>query len=722
MIHSFTTYFTRNIFFLFLLVTFHEVALGQQCPDAPLSDDRGIFSINNIDTDPVSSDGDSKPTAVNNIPLKVCPQQPLTLKDLVNGGQSRSFEITQNATVLSTSSAIPVPNTTNSISTTAPATPGIYFIKSFGSNNGTGYYACQVIQVVDLEKPKYTVKMCDVAGTSQKEVTIVLLDDPSNKLIDSYTYSVTPLGSVPRGTTRSGIASYPYSIPLTINSGFLSYDLEISGTNKVGGCVKSDSRTLTTVSTPLPPLLGEITLGSTTNASEVTLNTFATVDIEHKIWMRDPAVQSTYNTSGTPALTYTPTATAFAIKNLTVPDPTKQYCFKVNAFDICNAKTVESTNEICTTPLTGNTKQGGNTIVWSVAQSSLPGNTFRSYDVFKVDASGTESLLRNITTIGNNLYDDTDVICGEEYTYKVVTNYQSKSTSNLLKIKNTSIPPTPLGKVGSTVIGGQSIRVTSLEKEGGDLPTFTAFNYYRANSINGNYTKVHSDASAFWDDTSVNPSAQQYCFYMTWTGGCGESQPSSKICPIFAQMQGSSMIWSPESSFTDPITEYKIYRINPITGLPINTSGSGLPYTSTKNSLNLSTLNIPEAEGQTIYLAIEGYPSSYPPTTLSNYVEYQRPSLALSAQAFTPNGDGLNDTFYIQGRFIKATKMSIFDRWGNLISFIENANYQNNPQLGWDGTSSNGNKVPAGSYAFQVQVEDLSGNIITKEGSIVVVY
>ena len=720
MINSFTTYFTRNIFFLFLLVTFHEVALGQ-CPNAPLSDDRGVFSINNIDTDPVNSDGDNNPIAVNNIPLKVCPQQTLTLKDLVSGGQSRSFEITQNATVLSTSNAIAVPSTTNSITTTAPATPGIYFIKSFGSNNGTGYYACQVIQVVDLEKPKYTVKMCDVAGTSQKEVTIVLLDEPSNKLIDSYTYSVTPLGSVPRGTTRSGINSYPYSIPLTISSGFQSYDLEISGTNKVGGCVKSDSRTLTTVSTPLPPLLGAITLGGAANASEVTLNTFATADIEHKIWMRDPAVQSTYNTSGTPALTYTPTATAFAIKNLTVPDPTKQYCFKVNAFDICNAKTVESTNEICTTPLRGDTKQGGNTIIWSVAQGNLLGNNFRSYDVFKVDASGTESLVRNITSIGSNLYDDTDVICGEEYTYKVVTNYQSKSTSNLLKIKNTSVPPTPLGKLGSTVIGGQSIRVTSLEKEGNDLPTFTAFNYYRANSINGNYTKVHSGTSAFWDDTSVNPSAQQYCFYMTWTGGCGESQPSSKICPIFAQMQGSSLIWSPESSFTDPIIEYKVFRVNPSTGLPINTSGSGLPYTSTKYSLNLTNLNIPEAEGQTIYLAIEGSTGNLP-TTLSNYIEYQRPSLALSAQAFTPNGDGLNDTFYIQGRFIKATKMSIFDRWGNLISFIENTNYQSNPQLGWDGTSSNGNKVPAGSYVFQIQVEDLSGNIITKEGSIVVVY
>lgn len=717
MIHLFTTYFTRNIFFLFLLVTFHEVALGQ-CPNAPLSDDRGVFSINNIDSNPVNSDGDNNPTAVNNIPLKVCPQQSLTLKDLVNGGQSRSFEITQNTSVLSTPSAIPVPSTTNSISTTAPVTPGIYFIKSFGSNNGAGYYACQVIQVVDLEKPKYTVKMCDVAGTSQKEVTIVLLDDPSNKLIDAYSYSVTPLGSVPRGTNISDITNYPYSIPLTVNSGFTSYELVISGTNKVGRCEKSDSRTLTTVSTPRTPVLYDISIDN-----GISLNVAATAGIEHKIWMRDPTTESTYNTTGTPAYTYTPNASLVGeIQKFSVPDLTKQYCFKVNAFDICNSTTVESTNETCTTPISGNTRQGGNTISWKVAQSNLLGNNFRSYDVYKVDASGNESLLRNITSIGNNLYDDSDVICGEEYTYKVITNYQYKSTSNLLKLTNTSIPPTPLGKVASTVIGRQLIRVTSLEKKGSDLPTFTAFNYYRANSIDGNYTKVHSGTSAFWDDNSVNPSAQQYCFYMTWTGGCGESQPSSKICPIFAQMQGSSMIWSPESSFTDPITEYRIYRIDPNTRLPINTSGSGLPYTSTRNSLNLSTLNIPEAEGQTIYLAIEGYPTSYPPTTLSNYVEYQRPSLALSAQAFTPNGDGLNDTFYIQGRFIKATKMSIFDRWGNLVAFVENSNYPSNPQLGWDGTNTSGTKVPAGSYAFQVQVEDLSGNIITKEGSIVVVY
>ena len=126
MIHSFTTYFTRNIFFLFLLVAFHEVALGQ-CPDAP-SGDVGKFSINN-DPTIIESDGNGALNA-NNIPSNFCRGQQITLEDLVIGGDSRSFEITQNATVLSTSNAIPVPSNTNSITTTLPTTPGIYFIKS----------------------------------------------------------------------------------------------------------------------------------------------------------------------------------------------------------------------------------------------------------------------------------------------------------------------------------------------------------------------------------------------------------------------------------------------------------------------------------------------------------------------------------------------------------------------------------------------------------------
>jgi gliding motility-associated-like protein len=61
---------------------------------------------------------------------------------------------------------------------------------------------------------------------------------------------------------------------------------------------------------------------------------------------------------------------------------------------------------------------------------------------------------------------------------------------------------------------------------------------------------------------------------------------------------------------------------------------------------------------------------------------------------FSPNGDGVNDFFTVQGieRFPN-NKMMVFNRWGNEIFAVEN--YNND----WDGTWS-GQKVPDGTYFY----------------------
>jgi gliding motility-associated-like protein len=60
--------------------------------------------------------------------------------------------------------------------------------------------------------------------------------------------------------------------------------------------------------------------------------------------------------------------------------------------------------------------------------------------------------------------------------------------------------------------------------------------------------------------------------------------------------------------------------------------------------------------------------------------------------AFTPDGDGINETFSGQGIFIKDYEMTIFDRWGNLIFFSDDINKP------WDG------KINGGSETAQVDV------------------
>lgn len=65
--------------------------------------------------------------------------------------------------------------------------------------------------------------------------------------------------------------------------------------------------------------------------------------------------------------------------------------------------------------------------------------------------------------------------------------------------------------------------------------------------------------------------------------------------------------------------------------------------------------------------------------------------------AFTPNGDEINDVFLPRGNNISpdAYRMSIFDRWGILV--FESAE----PDLGWDGRIS-GSDAPIGVYTYQI--------------------
>jgi gliding motility-associated-like protein len=69
--------------------------------------------------------------------------------------------------------------------------------------------------------------------------------------------------------------------------------------------------------------------------------------------------------------------------------------------------------------------------------------------------------------------------------------------------------------------------------------------------------------------------------------------------------------------------------------------------------------------------------------------------------AFTPNGDGLNDLFRIPASTTQKIKsFSVFDRWGELVFRTSDSG------AGWDGTF-NGQKQPTGTYIWQIQYLDL---------------
>lgn len=85
--------------------------------------------------------------------------------------------------------------------------------------------------------------------------------------------------------------------------------------------------------------------------------------------------------------------------------------------------------------------------------------------------------------------------------------------------------------------------------------------------------------------------------------------------------------------------------------------------------------------------------------------------------AFSPNGDQINDVFYLQSRQEYTIRsMRIFDRWGSLV-YRSLESHTNQTTAGWDGRSR-GQLLRAGVYIWTAEIISLSGKTVQLSGEV----
>ena len=87
------------------------------------------------------------------------------------------------------------------------------------------------------------------------------------------------------------------------------------------------------------------------------------------------------------------------------------------------------------------------------------------------------------------------------------------------------------------------------------------------------------------------------------------------------------------------------------------------------------------------------------------------PMYVYAPNAFSPNGDGLNDVFIFKGIGIKAFKVLIYNRWGELLFQTDEINNV------WDGTYK-GKKLQTGVYLYKVKAISYQDVAIEKAGKL----
>jgi gliding motility-associated-like protein len=95
-----------------------------------------------------------------------------------------------------------------------------------------------------------------------------------------------------------------------------------------------------------------------------------------------------------------------------------------------------------------------------------------------------------------------------------------------------------------------------------------------------------------------------------------------------------------------------------------------------------------------------------------------KPSELVVYNAVSPNGDGMNDVFFIEniGDLTAAgdNKVVIYNRWGDVV--FEANNYDNAITV-FKGLNRNGNELPTGTYYYRIEIagsESMTGYISLK--------
>ena len=399
------------------------------------------------------------------------------------------------------------------------------------------------------------------------------------------------------------------------------------------------------------------------------------------------------------------------VGTFTVQTDAKQVqCFQLVTQDACNSTASLKSDEVCSLVLDVKADNKQNNLKWQAYAGTLSGTSqLRYYRITRNNAP----LGGTITNASTTSYSDAAAIeCGTQYCYSIEATIsgagQTVVTSAPVCVNGTNGDvPGDISTVLVSIEDGHPRLITTPPTEIGPTDSYTMI-VSRASGPSGSFQPVATlDRKSTYTDESANPSSGSYCYQVTYQNGCGlQSKPSTPVCTVFLEAKSNTGIdWNTDSPFTpEAVASYTLEVIDSLNGtkkeIPL---ASNTHYEPDPDDPNL------QSQKYRVIAVSDGGTISY-----SNYYTFRREARILIPDAFTPNGDGMNEEFLPKGIYVDKFTMNIYTRWGEVVYSTTDKSQ------GWDG-KINGQPAGVGQYMYRIELIDLTGLKTVRTGALLLI-
>ncbi len=582
----------------------------------------------------------------------------------------------------------------DTVTTHTYTSPGIFRVAQLAqfNNNGNtfGDSATMIVEVLPTPLPNFIIQPCsgrevslqvDTTGNSYDQYIIVWDDpndfsDPADLVADTLPRQMPNIRHV-------------YS-----SIGDSQRQITVRGNYNPGGCGAELSQTITLTPTLVPPeirSLRNLNLDDQTGSLELSFT--SDVNFNYEVLLNG-ASQGLF--PGNDAIIQ---AQFQNINTLSGP-----VCVEIVTQDVCgNRDTTEAV--FCSLNLNVNAEDGQNRLAWTPYPRTdiLSGNPLETFQ-YIVYRDGLPFFTSD--QIGLSTFVDNTVDCNVVYCYQVEAIFQTPSIqfstisneSCVTGFRTENLPA--LDILNSTVQTDRTIRLFW------EVPIRPSISDY---TVDRGDTVFSINVSSF-DALDVDVRLENTpCYSVFYQNECGQTAPTSNItCPVFLQGdlvdRGDALLtWSAYQNANNSFLNYIVERRN---------ADGNFESIATLNNSTLSFADVnTRASTQTLFYRIRTLISTVPlRESVSNVIELSQDFKVFFPNAFTPNGDGLNDFFRPEGLFVNDITLSVYHRDGTLL--YESSDISE----GWDG-NRNGQPAPEGAYIFIAKGIDFIGNSFQTQGT-----